>query len=268
VRPTDENQAGSRRPNLMSSSRRTGGEINILAMLEGQSNKPLSRRFQAWTRAAWYGGAGLLACGLLGALAWVALDPAGGGFEGRVVAGTPAPVAEPAPETLPNPALHVDPAPAHGAAIVDVAATESLPPPRAREDTPPHAAARAALVAAAVPAATAAPMPAAATDTVTSAVTSAVTNAGPARVPAAVSTLRPALHAAPRPTPKGGTAAHAAAVPPHPRRAAPLARPGKPGQTATVDTDVALISAIIQHAGKHGEAKDDKPATPHPTAQP
>jgi hypothetical protein len=40
VRPTDEDQAGSRRPNLMSSTRRSANEVNILDMLDRQAIRP------------------------------------------------------------------------------------------------------------------------------------------------------------------------------------------------------------------------------------
>lgn len=255
MRPTDENQAGSRRPNLMSSSRRASAEINILAMLDGQTGK--RRRFPGLSRAAWYSGAGMLACALLGAAAWMVHDQAGGGFEGRVSTGPAVVPLEIAAETLPNPALPLDPAQAQaqGAAIVDVAApdaaTADIPPPRFQPDQHElrqahhHPPARPVVAAADSPAAAAA--------------------AQPAVVPA-----RSAVHAPPRiaprsaPRPAAKAAAHVAAAPSHPRRAATPARP-RPAQP--VDTDVALISAIIQHVNKRGELKDgadcgDKPCAP------
>jgi len=251
VRPTDENQAGSRRPNLMSSSRRASAEINILAMLDGQTGK--RRRFTGLSRAMWYGGAGVLACALLGAAAWMVHDQAGGGFEGRVSTGPAVVPLEIASETLPNPALPVEPAPAHGAAIVDVAApdgvaTADIPPPRFRPDEHElreahhHPPAR-PVIAAATPAAPPAPP-----------------------VQPAVIAARPAVHHAPKAAsrPAAKAVPRVAALPAHPRRAS---APAKPRPAQTVDTDVALISAIIQHVNKRGELKDgadcgDKPCAP------
>ncbi|MGB9110771.1 MAG: hypothetical protein WCC39_18940, partial [Telluria sp.] len=75
MRPTDEDQPGSRRPNLMSSTRRSAHEINILAMLDRQSSGPLPRRllrrFSSRPALLWYGAAGLLVCGLVGVLGWL-----------------------------------------------------------------------------------------------------------------------------------------------------------------------------------------------------
>ncbi|WP_296944911.1 hypothetical protein [uncultured Massilia sp.] len=82
MRPTDENQAGSKRPNLMSSSRRANGEINILAMLDGRSGRPLSRRGRALPAALWYASALLVACALVGTLAWLAHDGAAARYPG------------------------------------------------------------------------------------------------------------------------------------------------------------------------------------------
>jgi hypothetical protein len=101
VRPTDEDQPGSRRPKLMSSSRRHSGEINILAMLEGRSGRPLAKRMPALPAALWNGSAGLLACALVGALAWLAREAEGPGRHGADTAAV-APVA-PAPQAAGTP---------------------------------------------------------------------------------------------------------------------------------------------------------------------
>jgi hypothetical protein len=76
VRPTDENQSPSKRPNLISSQRLRSGEINILAMLDGQTGRPFAQRLSALPPALWYGGAALLACALVGTLLWLARDTA------------------------------------------------------------------------------------------------------------------------------------------------------------------------------------------------
>ncbi|WP_230027665.1 hypothetical protein, partial [Massilia sp. Bi118] len=78
MRPTDEDQSGSRRPNLMSSTRRTANETNILAMLDrhesGGRLRRLLRGRGGLPAMAWYGTAGLLVAGLVGSLAWLVLD--------------------------------------------------------------------------------------------------------------------------------------------------------------------------------------------------
>jgi len=119
VRPTDENQPGSRRPNLMSSSRRATGEINILAMLDGQAP---GRRLLALPAGVWYGAAGVLACFLLVALAWLvrgATPTRDAGKAGAAQASAqptqPTGSARPTPDTYAAPA-----APARGAVIIDM----------------------------------------------------------------------------------------------------------------------------------------------------
>jgi len=249
VRPTDENQTGSRRPNLMSSSRRASGEINILAMLDGQSGRPLSRRFLAWPRIAWVGGAGIMSCALLGGLAWLLHDPVGGGFEGRAVhatlegaSGTPVDAPD---DMLPNPALRVAAPSVRGAAIVESAAPDDVaPPPRFHPDEPALREERLASVtrppiAAAVP-------PAAAPLTV---------HATPrqASKPAPVPTPGPAAKVAAKTAARTAIAQRPAVIQHH-RRGAIAAKQGN--TAAGVDNDVALISAIIQHVNKRGELKD------------
>jgi len=251
VRPTDENQTGSRRPNLMSSSRRTGAEINILAMLDGQARKPGA--FARLPRAAWYGSAGVLACVLIGAVAWLVHDQSGSGFEGRVPAGPPAVPLEIVSETVPNPALQVDPPRTHGATVVDVAATAAdaasaaQPAPsgaRVLDDRPQEARALADVTPA--PAPPQAPVP--------------MRPDAPVVVPVSAAVTRPTHHAPHRVPPKaapGARSALAEARQPgaaHARRPA-AAQKAKPAPAA-LDTDVALISAIIQHVNQRGETKD------------
>ena len=72
MRPTDENQAASTRPNLMS-SRRGAGEDNILAMLERDSARRPGGRMSG-VRLASYGAAAALAGILAGGIAWLAYD--------------------------------------------------------------------------------------------------------------------------------------------------------------------------------------------------
>ena len=263
MRPTDENQTGSRRPNLMSSSRRTGGEINILAMLDGQARKP--GPFSRLPRVAWYGSGGLLACELAGMVAWLVHDQAGSGFEGRVLAGPPAVPLEIVAETLPNPVLHVGPPRAPGAAVVDVAADVTAPPPDAAPAALPPRAETLALDEAhqGVPALQ--PVAAAVVPTpVPVAAPAAVPAPHPVAAPVSAPAPRPAVHAAPRMLakavpPRNAEARREAST--HPRRPAVVPRP-KPAPAA-VDTDVALISAIIQHVNQRGELKDGAAKMPN-----
>ena len=72
MRPTDENQAASTRPNLMS-SRRAAGEENILAMLERDSARRAGGRISS-PRLAWYCAAAAFTGILVGVVAWLAYD--------------------------------------------------------------------------------------------------------------------------------------------------------------------------------------------------
>ena len=304
MRPTDQNQTASRRPNLMSSSRRTGAEMNILAMLDGQTRKP--SRLPGLPKAAWYGGGGVLACALVATVAWLVHDQAGSGFEGRVPAGPPVVALEIAPETLPNPALHVDPPRMHGAAVVNIAdvgvaagaPAMAVAPAAAAAAATPHlqsdaltlgdtrqgigalpavaAAAVSTVVATAVPAAAAAPVaaPVAGSGAVPAAEPATASAAPPALVPAAAPASKPAkrsVHASPRILAKAAPSAprHALAETrrepsAHPRRMAALPKPKT--APAAVDTDVALISAIIQHVNQRGEPKDAASCSDKPCA--
>ena len=242
MRPTDENQSSSRRPNLMSSTRRPGGDINILAMLDGQTP---GRRLRALPAVFWYGAAGVVACSLLVVLAWLVRGAApardtqaAGAAQVALRPGTARPGTAAATRgaardgmSVTVPSMHTAPAEeapapaiAHGAVIVDVA-PPSVPPSALAAATP-------ATPAHAVPGATSRPQPAAAAPTPTRTTAAAVPPARP----------QPAYRTAPPQTP---LLAHG--EPPRQKRAAAASRARPP--SATVDTDVALISAILQHAG-------------------
>lgn len=250
MRPTDEDQSGSRRPNLMSPTRRTASETNILAMLDrhqsGGRGRRLLRGLRGVPAMVWYGTAGLLVLGLVGSLAWLARDgatPAPAGSALAATAAPGAPVAASLPLNAPA-AISADaaaevvseadaglagPPPAAGATIVDLAPAEPSPPVQ-----------------------TAAALP----------VLPPQEHAG--RI--LPRDGRPALEherqrlATVQKTPRGeGSKAPAAAraqaqahAEARARRTAVAAR-----QTpAAVDTDVALITAIIQHASKRQEAEE------------
>lgn len=106
MRPTDENQAASTRPNLMS-SRRTAGEENILAMLERDSARRVGGRISS-PRLAWYCAAAAFSGILVGVVAWLAYDnhitATAMQVEAERVADNPAPPAAPALSSEPPPA--------------------------------------------------------------------------------------------------------------------------------------------------------------------
>jgi hypothetical protein len=233
----------------MSSTRRTANEINILAMLDRHETGGLPRRLFRKLRGrkamVRFGAAGVLVCGLVGVLVWLAQDSGAPGNADAALAGASggipasasrqagaaiAPLAPDAPAAesaaLPEPAAESaadnlsvkvpDAAPHGSAAIVDVAPAEPAAPAVAVPTPAPAASATPALPPQAHAGRIASHRPAAAKP------------AAPSRTPALV-------HAETRP-----------------RRSA---QPSKPGP-ASVDTDVALISAIIQHANKRQEADE------------
>jgi hypothetical protein len=220
VRPTDENQPASKRPNLMSPPRRPTGEIHILAMLDGHAGRSLSRRVAALPMAWWYGGAGLLACTLVGLLVWLAgtggAKPARPAAPGAVVLAAPA--AATASITAPAPTVAIAPDVVLHAPEIAMAPSA----PTATEDKP----------AAFMPAVLPTPAPQRPT---------ASSSRRPAAVAVTRPTPRPALRSAPR------LAIRADAPSPRPRRTPASARSRAPAPG--VDTDVALISAILQHGG-------------------
>jgi hypothetical protein len=218
----------------MSSPRRAGAEVNILAMLDGRTGKPLSKRFPALPRAAWYGAAGVLAVTMLGTLAWLAHSPDVESGQGTVASlptpiqpAAPASIAQPDPVPEPAPVLLAQPVPPTGATIVNVE------PPRSFDAPVP------------------APAPA------PTAARTELADAPPATRPVAQKTALAHAHAAPASKPATAparTASGQARPTPAARKHASAA--AKPGQ-APVDTDVALISAIIQHVNKRGELKEN-----------
>jgi hypothetical protein len=229
----------------MSSTRRSANEINILDMLDRQASGPLPRRmlrrFLSRPAMVWYGAAGLLVCGLVGTLAWLARDSAPASADtalaGSIKPAVQAPVA--AVETVGNAPLVAsvsasapDPAPPARASIIDVA-------PQPEPD------AQALAVRAPAPASPhALPQQQAA-----GRIAAHEAEREPARLTAqavpAKSTPR-AVHAEPR--------AHTGPAAARSRRQAAAAK--AQAAPAAVDTDVALISAIIQHANAREEAQE------------
>jgi hypothetical protein len=228
VRSTDEDQPGSRRPNLMSSPRRSGGEVNILATLDGLGTRPHARR--ALLR---YGAGGLLACALLGSVAWMVRGP------------TPAPARSTVAVELPAPVVTRVGKPAEFAAAAAPATIVNLP---------------------AVAAVDAQPAPAGAPAEPSAGVSA------PRHTGAHASALKTAPKAAPARAPAVRTGV--AAVHPMPHAAAKrLAAARSAPAPAAVDTDVALITAIMQHAANQRPTPEDgncpdKPCGPRTPPQP
>lgn len=221
MRPTDEDQAGSRRPNLMSSTRRTASETNILAMLErrasGRLRGRLLRLFQRLPGVTGYAAAGALVIGLVGMLAWLARD---GGPQASTVEAT--------------------------AGIEDAGRRQSAAPAASAATAAPAkadgAAARDAALAAA-PAATAEP-----------ADPHHFSDMPPPPRPGGSGAPRDERHALSparqRRLPQA--TASRTARPPRSRRSEASAQPAPDA----VDIDVALISAIIQHANQRQHEED------------
>lgn len=258
MRPTDENQGASMRPNLMSPKRGnsgTSGEDSILAMLERDpARKRVGAKGLSGARLAWYGSSAVVAIALTGTLVWLAAGNDGRqpdrGQELLAEAGQPTQRAAPPPTpAIPAPAvvqvaLAADaPQPARppsAAVIVDQQPAEAAPPPlRLLKPAPaaplPKPQAAAPARPAAKPATSAAP---------------AVPAAPPAQAAVtrtATPAVRPAAASAVRPRP--ATVARNTVRP----SAAKGQRGAQPARTADgpVDPDVALISAVIVHANGH-----------------
>jgi hypothetical protein len=226
----------------MSSARRSGNEESILAMLERDTAQGLGRKFASPARLAAYGAGGLLVLGLVGMLVWLARDNAVQPLEAVALAQA----ADAASGARPAPPHQVPAvaAPAQAAAIVD----EQEPPAAhasGQHDVPPLVLlsaphepppAPAVHVPALAPAPKQAARPAAVAEiepkhaAKTSAHAEAVRVHAPARVAAA------SAHAGAQPTPAKAAKA---------KKASAQAQPGE-----QVDSDVALISAVIMHANK------------------
>ena len=251
MRPTDENQPGSRRPNLMSSSRRTTGDINILAMLDGQAS---GRRPRALPAALRYGAAGVLACSFMATLVWLVQDdaPARDGAKDDVAQASPhsgatGPTTHPASATALRDA---QPAGTHEVELVVTQRDDLFP---ARDSMPAgvpgKGMAPAAETSASATSIPAAPARAAADGHATTHATKHATAqaAPPARTP-------PGSQTAPVRTP---SLTRTVATTSHPKRGTGAARTAP---RPAVDTDVAVISAILQHSAAHSEAADTAPA--------
>lgn len=257
MRPTDENQPGSRRPNLMSSSRRTTGDINILAMLDGQTS---GRRPRVLPAALRYGAAGVLACSLLATLVWLVQDDAPARDAGKddaaqasLHAGAAGPTARPAGA----PALRdTRPESTRGVELVVTQRDDLFPASASMPDRVPNTHIAPARTAASsglpvTPATRGAviidmPQPAPAAGTAIAATPAHGAAGMAARTPSGSQT-------APARTP---SLARTGATTAHQKRGAAASRTAPP---SAVDRDVAVISAILQHTAARSEAADTAP---------
>jgi hypothetical protein len=237
----------------MSSTRRSANEINILAMLDRHETGGLPRRLLRGLRGRsvmWYGAAGMLVAGLVATLGWLAHDSGAPSAEDAALASAIAPGANqasggtvsstpPAAVSLPR----LDPAPAAPAAVPEPEAAVGLEPTLA------SAPSTGATIVEVAPAPL--PEPAAAAPRDTQRDTQAANQHAPqhvtqrlaAHAPAAKPAARTALAKTPAAANRASALAHAE---PRAKRTPASAKPAP----AAVDTDVALISAIIQHANK------------------
>lgn len=252
MRPTDENQGASTRPNLMS-SRRGAGEENILAMLEHDSARRNGTRMTRG-RLAWYCAAAAFSGILVGALAWLAYDnhETASALQvqvqaERVAEGSADQVAAPvvadahpepsAPAPAPVPATIVDQP--HGMAPAPPPLV-MLPPENAKTAAPP------AKAAAPDQAGTPEPKPARSDQR------EALAKAG--KPEKSDKPVKPERTAAARPQRPSAAKAPAPARTRKPAASAPA--------DPAVDTDVALISAIIEHSERHrGERAQPAPCS-------
>lgn len=262
MRPTDENQSPSMRPNLMSPRRTaTSGEDSILAMLEREP----ARKRKAGTsgiRLAWYGASAMLALALTGTLIWMAAN--NDGLRPEVQESVLAEAEQAPRRTAPAPgdspagaatilqvamapaAAAPDAQPAGAARIVDQAPpAEAVPPLRLLKSAPEKPAAETSMSPAARASAVS-PAPAAAVSP--RSVAKASPPARPAAPAAAATRLVPRPAAAPAKSRQVVVAK--SAVKPSQAKAQRGVNPARSPE-APVDADVALISAVIVHANGH-----------------
>lgn len=247
MRPSDENQHGTTRPNLMSSARRGGNsDDSILAKMD-RARGPSSRARGLWLAAA--GAVIALLIATIGALAY----SAGGKPRELPLGGVSASLPPPGSFDMPHsaaPARIINDAPR------DDASTAPAPLP------PLVILPRAPLAMAPPPAPVYAPTPAPRAPSPTPAV-HAVAIAPKAPAPQA----RPATPPMPRPAPAfnaGGARAstHVAAV----KKAKPPAIVADRPEAPPIDLDVALISAVVasRHRAEQASCADGTKCPPTP----
>ena len=236
MRPPDENQDGSMRPNLLSSGRgRFGGDDNILERLERDSARHASGNR---SRAAWYAAAASLVLLVLVVVAWMAYDNAS---TVHVIPMTKVPADSVAPQALATPSQPL-PLPLPSQARIQ-AATVSVMSPEAPETLDKVATAPHRDHAAGLPPLVLLPE----NDVGAKVATPPAAVATPPRPP---SQVRPRPVADEPPAIQQRNASRPVAAP-KPRKPAT----GQSADDALVDRDVALLSAIIIHDSAHAEEK-------------
>jgi hypothetical protein len=229
VRPPDENQPGSTRPNFTSSARRSAsGDDNILARLERDARRGRVAK-QGWkhARLAWCLLASVAVIGLVGALASLTRENLSASRTPVLIEArsTPPDISGPSAAALVKGGFAPLPAPD----IKLAAAVADLPPEPVKP--PPMVMLKPAGAAPAKSAAAPAPKPAA------------------KRVQAKpVAKTPPVKIAVAKPAPVRPVAV-AVAPPARPKKS--VAATTVAPEPAAVDSDVALLSAIIMHASRH-----------------
>lgn len=232
MRPTDEHQTPSTRPNFMATTKRVGGSDNILARLDRSGNGARARWPHA-ARAAWTGAA-VAALALAAVLLCMRAERAQSQRGAQLLVATPVNEAPPSASTpaLVEPSLEAQAA-AQVEAEVQAQVDAALAPRPAAQP-----AAALAPVDPQLEAASLEPIP------VLPMLTDVVETAPAAPAPRAAA--RP-TRARPAPAAKGMHAATARAAE---RPGAPPPPPAS-GHDAASDTDIALLSAILLHAPRH-----------------
>lgn len=249
MRPTDENQDGSTRPNLLSGGRRRiADDNNILARLERDSvRQALGNR----SRAAWHVAAAALVLLLVLFVAWVAYQNTGP----EPVAPTPrAPIdMGPVSATVINPAspwsMPPSSAPQHASGSTGAMAPPPSPVPEAVHDR--SASQLPPLVLLEKPSALAKPSAAPQVARVAPGQTARTTTPAPVAAPAVKAVAAEPSRAAPSATVTLVRASSQPGTKPRPRK---LAVDAATADTP-VDPDVALLSAIIIHDSAHASEK-------------
>jgi hypothetical protein len=231
----------------MSSSRRAGNDQSILEMLERDTGRSSLRGGRS--RLRWYGGGGALAVGLIGLLAWLTHDSAPPQeTQPIVVAEVAAPAerpvkADPAAELMGLNDLDDPPRPHHAAVIDEQSARQTKPITPVAMLTPAN---RSPLATGAGKGAVVQDDPAPNAPVKAPAAVARHETAAKNVVARPVADLARARVPAKQPASSNdrGSQRKLALNAPRVRKAAPPAQPSRPA----VDSDVALISAVIQHS--------------------
>ena len=249
MRPTDEHQAGSTRPNFMASSPRpAGGEDNILARLERDGKRGGFGKTWKNARLAWSIVASVLVIGLIGVLASLANDNL---MQHRQPVLIDATALAPAPDAAgAAPPAKASDAPQPGAATAPMLAAAAIAPPPARVMVKAGSSTDVPALVLLTP-----PAPAPESEKTLPAPIKPDASALLPPAPPALRSIAPARRAAHKRATKSAKSkaapsrSLAGTAKPRTVRLAPAPMPqGKP---TAIDSDVALLSAIIIHSSRH-----------------